>query len=167
MRSLSYIAAALLLFGNRRVRTDRRLHGEGRHQAATEGVLPYADRAFPTNVYFGDTHLHIGAVDGCRHVRQSRRVGRGLPLLPRRGGHVLDRVPRRRLGRPLDFVVIADHSDGMGFFSMLAERRSRMVMERRKADAGTRRSGRRRGSGRRCARDHHDVLAGQVPVADE
>ena len=32
---------------------------------------PYADRAFPTNVYFGDTHVHTGAVGGRGRRRHS------------------------------------------------------------------------------------------------
>ena len=34
-----------------------------------------------------------------------------------------------QLDRPLDFLVIADHSDGMGFFGMLASCHPRILEE--------------------------------------
>jgi hypothetical protein len=80
-----------------------------------------------TNVYFGDTHLHtalsmdagtfgnrLGLDDAYKFatgskVRSSAGVGPdGSPL-------------DAQLVRPLDFMVVADHSDGMGFFQMISE----------------------------------------------
>ena len=74
---------------------------------------PYADRAFPTNVYFGDTHVHtsISADAGGGGTRlgprDAYRFARGEQVVSTSGQPI-------RLNRPLDFYMITDHSDGMG-----------------------------------------------------
>src|SRR5512147_2859462 len=79
---------------------------------------PYAGRNFPTRPLFGDTHLHTGfSMDagafGARlGPREAYRFARGEELLSNTGLPV-------KLSRPLDFLVVADHSDGMGFFPQL------------------------------------------------
>ena len=87
--------------------------------AATQQVMkgrpysPYADRAFPTDVYFGDTHVHTAL--------SADAGGGGTKLLPRdayrfaRGEQVVSNTGQPvKLSRPLDFYMITDHSDGMG-----------------------------------------------------
>ena len=79
---------------------------------------PYAGRNFPTRPFFGDTHLHTGfSMDagafGARLTpRDAYRFARGEELKSNTGQPV-------KLSRPLDFLVVADHSDGMGFFPAL------------------------------------------------
>lgn len=79
---------------------------------------PYAGRNFPTRPLFGDTHLHTGfSMDagafGARlKPADAYRFARGEELLSNTGQPA-------KLSRPLDFLVVADHSDGMGFFPML------------------------------------------------
>ena len=79
---------------------------------------PYAGRNFPTRPYFGDTHLHTGfSMDagafGARLTpADAYRFARGDELQSNTGQPV-------KLSRPLDFLVVADHSDGMGFFPLL------------------------------------------------
>jgi len=79
---------------------------------------PYAGRNFPTQVFWGDTHLHTGmSMDagafGARLVPEDAyRFARGEELTSSTGQQV-------KLGRPLDFLVVADHSDNMGFFPRL------------------------------------------------
>ena len=81
---------------------------------------PYANRGFPSNVYFGDTHLHTslsvdaGIFGNRLGMEEAYEFCRGEEVIATSGY-------KARLSRPLDFVVIADHSDGMGFFTMLAE----------------------------------------------
>jgi hypothetical protein len=76
---------------------------------------PYAGRRFPTQPYFGDTHLHTsfsfdaGAFGARLGPREAYRFARGEELIASSGQPV-------RLSRPLDFLVVADHSDNMGFF---------------------------------------------------
>jgi hypothetical protein len=79
---------------------------------------PYADRNFPERVYWGDTHLHTSfSMDagafGCRLTpRDAYRFAKGQQVMASSGQPA-------RLARPLDFLVVADHSDGFGFFPLL------------------------------------------------
>jgi hypothetical protein len=79
---------------------------------------PYAGRNFPTAVYWGDTHLHTGmSMDagafGARLTPEDAyRFALGEELTSSTGLQV-------KLSRPLDFLVVADHSDNMGFFPRL------------------------------------------------
>ncbi|MCK6474235.1 MAG: DUF3604 domain-containing protein [Planctomycetes bacterium] len=79
---------------------------------------PYAGRNFPTRPFFGDTHLHTSfSMDagafGCRlSPRDAYRFARGEEISASTG-------QRAKLSRPLDFLVVADHSDGFGFFPMI------------------------------------------------
>ncbi|MDW4500057.1 DUF3604 domain-containing protein [Sulfitobacter sp. D35] len=74
---------------------------------------PYADRAFPTEVYFGDTHVHTGLSpdaggSGTRLMpRDAYRFARGEQVTSNTGQPV-------KLARPFDFYMITDHSDAMG-----------------------------------------------------
>jgi hypothetical protein len=75
-------------------------------------------RNYPTRPFFGDTHLHTGfsmdagAIGARLTPRDAYRFARGEELTSNTGQPV-------KLSRPLDFLVVADHSDGMGFFPLL------------------------------------------------
>ena len=75
---------------------------------------PYAQRSFPSNVYWGDTHLHTSlSLDACMFgntldMEQAYRFSRGEEVVSATGLPV-------KMGRPLDWLVISDHSDLMGF----------------------------------------------------
>ncbi len=75
----------------------------------------YAGRDFPTRPFFGDTHLHTsfsmdaGAFGARLGPRDAYRFARGEQVTSSSGQPV-------KLSRPLDFLVVADHSDNMGFF---------------------------------------------------
>ncbi len=79
---------------------------------------PYAGRNFPTLPLWGDTHVHTGL---------SMDAGAfGARLMPEdaykfaRGEEVISSTGlRAKLSQPLDFLVVADHSDNMGFFPRL------------------------------------------------
>jgi hypothetical protein len=79
---------------------------------------PYAGRNFPTRPFFGDTHLHTsfsmdaGAAGARLTPRDAYRFARGEEVT------ASSRQPVK-LSRPLDFLVVADHSDGFGFFPLL------------------------------------------------
>lgn len=76
---------------------------------------PYAGRNFPQRPFFGDTHLHTSfsfdaGAFGARLVpSDAYRFARGQEVTASSG-------QRAKLSRPLDFLVVADHSDNMGFF---------------------------------------------------
>jgi hypothetical protein len=95
---------------------------------AQKHYSPYAGRSFPTNVYWGDTHLHTGmSMDagafGARLVPEDAyRFARGEELTSSTGLRI-------KLGRPLDFLVVADHSDNMGFFPRLFDGDPQMLAD--------------------------------------
>ena len=74
---------------------------------------PYAKRSFPSRVYWGETHLHTGlSLDAglfgnILGPEDAYRFARGEEIKSSSGQLV-------KLGRPLDFLVVADHSDMMG-----------------------------------------------------
>jgi hypothetical protein len=76
---------------------------------------PYVGRDYPTRPLFGDTHLHTsfsmdaGAFGARLGPRDAYRFARGEEVM------ASSRQPVK-LSRPLDFLVVADHSDNMGFF---------------------------------------------------
>ena len=76
---------------------------------------PYAERSFPTFPLWGDTHLHTdlsmdaGAFGNRLGLDDAYRFARGEEVVSSNGTPV-------RLSRPLDFLVVADHSDNMGMF---------------------------------------------------
>ena len=76
---------------------------------------PYAGRKFPTRPLFGDTHLHTaasfdaGAFGARLGARDAYRFARGEEVTASSGQPA-------KLSRPLDFLVVADHSDNMGVF---------------------------------------------------
>ncbi|RKZ15918.1 hypothetical protein DRQ53_07695 [bacterium] len=80
---------------------------------------PYAGRHFPERPLWGDTHLHTSlsmdaALFGNRlGPREAYRFAMGEEVIASSGQPV-------RLARPLDWLVVADHSDGMGMVTDIA-----------------------------------------------
>ncbi|MHC4323921.1 MAG: DUF3604 domain-containing protein, partial [Planctomycetota bacterium] len=74
---------------------------------------PYAQRSFPSRVYWGETHLHTGlSLDAglfgaTLDHEDAYRLARGEEIKSSTGLPV-------KLSRPLDWIVITDHSDMMG-----------------------------------------------------
>ncbi len=77
------------------------------------GYSPYAGRNFPTQVYWGDTHVHTNLSLDARAFgvtlgpEEAYRFARGEEVTATHGERV-------KLSRPLDWLVVADHSDGIG-----------------------------------------------------
>ena len=101
---------------------------DARNAVRTPSYSPYAGRNFPTQVYWGDTHVHtdnsldakgFGAnvdLDG------AYRFARGEEVISNTG------IPFK-LSRPLDWVVIADHSDGMGAMKEIMAGNRRLLQD--------------------------------------
>ncbi len=76
---------------------------------------PWAGRNFPSRPFFGDTHLHTsfsmdaGAFGARLGPADAYRFAKGEEIMASSG-------QLAKLSRPLDFLVVADHSDNMGFF---------------------------------------------------
>ena len=74
---------------------------------------PWAQRSFPSQVFWGETHLHTGlSLDAGLFGNttghdEAYRLARGEEITSSTGLPV-------KLSRPLDFLVITDHSDMMG-----------------------------------------------------
>jgi hypothetical protein len=75
---------------------------------------PYARRNFPDRVFWGDTHVHTalspdaGLFGNTLGLDEAYRFARGEEVVSSTGQPA-------KLGRPLDWLVVADHSDMMGF----------------------------------------------------
>ena len=84
--------------------------------AAARSYSPHAGGGVRTQVYFGDTHLHTSNsgdafLAGDRlGPEQAYRFARGEEVISSTGLPV-------RLARPLDFLVIADHAEGLGLMN--------------------------------------------------
>src|SRR4029079_7962711 len=82
----------------------------------TPGYSPYAGRNYPERPYFGDEHVHTawsvdaGGTGTTLGPEEATRFARGEEVTSTSGQPV-------RLGQPLDWVAITDHSDGMGVIS--------------------------------------------------
>ena len=79
---------------------------------------PYAVGQLPMRPLWGDSHLHTstsfdaGAFGNRLDARAAYRFAKGEEVISSTG-------TRARLSRPLDWLVVADHSDNMGLFDML------------------------------------------------
>ena len=94
-------------------------------KATAEKVYParraystWAGRNFPSRPLFGDTHLHTmfsfdaGAFGARLSPSDAYRFAKGAEIVASSGQPA-------KLSRPLDFLVVSDHSDNMGFFPLL------------------------------------------------
>jgi hypothetical protein len=84
---------------------------------AKKEYSPYVGRDYPTQVFWGDTHLHTAvSVDAgtmCRLGQEEAfRFARGEEVVTTGG-------LRARLGRPLDWIVVADHAEMYGLMPQL------------------------------------------------
>lgn len=79
---------------------------------------PYLQRDYPNQVLFGDTHLHTsyspdaGMIGNNLAPEEAFRFAKGETVTSSMGVPV-------RLVRPLDFLVISDHAEGLGVAPML------------------------------------------------
>ena len=87
-------------------------------KAKKETYSPYAQRDFPERPLWGDTHLHTaisfdaGTFGATLLPPDAYRFAKGEEVISSTG-------QAARLSRPLDFLVVADHSDNMGLFPKL------------------------------------------------
>lgn len=89
------------------------------HSMAQSSYSPYAAQSYPTNVYFGDTHVHTNlSLDaynfGNKYVgpEEAYRFAKGELVRASNG-------MQSRISRPLDFLVVADHAVNMGMMNGL------------------------------------------------
>jgi len=92
------------------------------------GFSPYAGRSYPTRVYWGDSHLHTAMSLDARTAgntlgpEEALRFARGEEVVSATG------IPAK-LSRPLDWLVVADHSDAMGVMNEIANGNPRLLTD--------------------------------------
>jgi len=108
------LSASDVIPGKDKIATDKKNIVEGIGQS---DYSPYAGRDFPTQVYWGDTHLHTAvSVD----AGTMNRVGQEDAFRFARGEEVTTTHGlRARLSRPLDFLVLTDHAEMYGLMPQL------------------------------------------------
>ena len=93
---------------------------DGRTRGSNEARQPVAVAPYPQKVLWGDTHLHTSNSPDAFGF--GNRLGPEEALRFARGEEVTATMGvKAKLARPLDFLVIADHSDGLGFVKKLAD----------------------------------------------
>ncbi len=81
---------------------------------------PFLDESYPNRVLWGDTHLHTsystdaGMIGNVLGPDEAYRFARGEKVRASMGTWA-------QLVRPLDFLVVADHSENLGLAPMIAE----------------------------------------------
>jgi len=95
---------------------------------ALHGQAEVKDTAYPEHVYWGDTHLHTAnSVDAFGF---GNRLGPEEALRFARGEEVTSSTGvKAKLARPLDFLVIADHAEGMGATKALYDAPRMMISD--------------------------------------
>ena len=84
----------------------------------TKDASSSALQGHATEVYWGDTHLHTefsmdaGAFGNTLDLNEAYKFAKGEEVISSTG-------LKAKLARPLDFLVVADHSDGMGLFQAI------------------------------------------------
>ena len=87
---------------------------------AADNYSPFVGRAYPDQVFFGDTHLHTkyspdaGLIGTTLSPADSFRFARGEKVIASSGQPV-------QLIRPLDFLVITDHAEYAGLAPMIRD----------------------------------------------
>ena len=92
------------------------------------GFSPYAGRNYPTRVYWGDSHVHTAMSLDARTAGNA--LGPEEALRFARGEEVVSATGlAAKLSRPLDWLVVADHSDAMGVMNEVANGNPRLLTD--------------------------------------
>ena len=119
-------AAALLLAATALTSCDRIKHAM-RGGSASEAAIK--DSAYPEKVLWGDTHLHTAnSVDAFGFgnrlpPEQALRFARGEEVTSSTG-------VKAKLARPLDFLVVSDHAEGLGSTKALYDAPRMMISDK-------------------------------------
>ena len=88
------------------------------YTAVAESYSPHTGNSYPTNVYWGDTHVHTSLssdayIFGVRLTADDAyRFAKGETVTATSGKEV-------RLHRPLDFLMVSDHAENMGVIARI------------------------------------------------
>ena len=98
----------------------------GSAQAQKSEYSPYVGQHYPQRVYFGDTHHHSslsfdsGMFGNTLGPEESFRFARGEEVAASSG-------MKAKLIRPLDFLVITDHAEYLGFTDLMRNSDKRLM----------------------------------------
>ena len=119
MRSILSLTTALCFCGAATLAFEPTPEGSSLTKAYPgKSYSPYAQRGIPDRPLWGDTHMHTstsfdaGAFGNRLDARAAYRFAKGEEVQSSTG-------VMARLSRPLDFLVVADHSDNMGLFDLI------------------------------------------------
>jgi len=119
LASLSVLViCGLLVADPARAQEPRSYHVTEDDLAEERDYSPFADRAYPDQVLFGDTHYHTnlsfdaGLVGTRLGIDEGFRFARGETVVSNSGQRV-------QLIRPLDFLVLTDHAEFIGLAPMI------------------------------------------------
>ncbi len=107
------ISLAIALFCQHSVASD-----DSTESTEKKPYSPYLEQNFPNQVLFGDTHLHTsyspdaGMVGTTLAPDQAYRFAKGQTVTSSMGVEA-------KLIRPLDFLMVADHAEGLGVPQMI------------------------------------------------
>ncbi len=129
MKSLIPLFFALLMLS---CSGDKKSETSATEASTSQEQADASSTGYPTQVYFGDTHLHTalsmdaGAFGNRLGMDEAYQFARGDEITSTTG-------IKTKLQQPLDFLVVADHSDGMGFFpDLMAEKEHVMKFDESK-----------------------------------
>ena len=95
----------------------------GSGSVATSQYSPYAHLAYPTRVFWGDSHVHTSlsfdasAMGANLGPEEAYDFAAGRTVISSRGEPVA-------LSRPLDWLAVTDHSDGLNLLAILGNPRT-------------------------------------------
>ena len=135
MRKTRIALAVCAAFGLIGVASAQQILDSGGYQAAdpakfykSPGYSPYAGRHYPERPLFGDEHVHTswsadaGMGGTTLGPEQALRFARGEEVVATSGQPV-------RLSRPLDWIAVTDHSDGMGVIALIRDGEPEMMAD--------------------------------------
>jgi len=109
---MKFILCLALMMSSTAFAQDHAQSQKGKSKAVVS-YSPYVGQDYPTQVFWGDTHLHTSnsldarAFGATLGPEEAFRFARGDQVTSTHGVNL-------KLSRPLDWLVVADHSDGMG-----------------------------------------------------
>lgn len=123
MKSLLYVLIIGLIIG---CKSETKNPQDDNKIKASEQAADASTSSYPTKVFFGDTHLHTDLSMDAGSF--GNRIGMDEAYKFARGEEVTSSTGiKTKLAKPLDFLVIADHSDGMGFFPDMMDEKEHIM----------------------------------------
>ncbi|MGI9220018.1 MAG: DUF3604 domain-containing protein [Woeseiaceae bacterium] len=128
LRAISCLATCLALVACGSENSEHSAGGTDPAVATSSPTTTTGTAAYPTNAYFGDTHVHTGwsgdaGMDGAiTEPEDAYRYALGEVMTSNTGLEV-------QLSRPYDWFMVTDHSDGMGTINEIVAENPEMMAD--------------------------------------